>query len=62
MIMENKTSKSQLEVWEWKEKAYDQIKDLPLAEQIDFIQKQTKELVEMIKKINGRSYNQNNFL
>jgi hypothetical protein len=48
--MEAKISKAQLEVWEWKEKAYEEIKHLPTSEQINFIHEQTKELVEKIKK------------
>ena len=47
--MKTKISKAQLEVWEWKEKAYELIKDLPKDKQIDFILSQTKEIVERIK-------------
>ncbi len=48
--MENKISKAHLEVWEWKEKAYQEMKHLSTREQINFIHEQTKELVERIKK------------
>ncbi|MDQ3847235.1 MAG: hypothetical protein M3342_24950 [Bacteroidota bacterium] len=48
--MKNDVSKAQREVWEWKEKAYEQIKNLPAGEQIKFIQEQTKHLVERIKR------------
>lgn len=48
--METKISKAQLEVWEWKEKAYQEIKDLPKAEQLKYILSQTKETVEMLKE------------
>ena len=55
--MESKISKAQLEVWEWKEKAYEEIKHLSTREQINLIHTQTKELVERIrrkkKKIRG---------
>lgn len=47
--MTAKISKAQLEVWEWKEKAYFLIKELPKEEQIKFILRQTKETVERIK-------------
>ncbi len=47
--METKISKAQLEVWEWKEKAYQEIKDLPKAEQLKYILSQTKETVENAK-------------
>ncbi len=48
--METKISKAQLEVWEWKEKAYEEMKHLSTAEQMSLIHEQTKELVEIIKK------------
>lgn len=48
--METKISKAQLEVWEWKEKAYQEIKDLPKTEQLKYILSQTKETVEMLKE------------
>ena len=48
--MEHKTSKAQLEVWEWKEKAYEQIKDMPLKKALEFILKSTGDIVAQIKK------------
>ena len=48
--MEHKVSKAQLEVWEWKEAAYQQIKDVPYGQRIQFIINQTKDIVEEIKK------------
>jgi hypothetical protein len=48
--MEAKTSKAQLEVWDWKEKAYQEMKHLSTPEQINYIRMQTKALVEKIKK------------
>jgi hypothetical protein len=51
--MKHKTehiSKAQLEVWEWKQKAYEQIKDMPLDKGIEFIMQQTRELANEISK------------
>ncbi|MCU0445316.1 MAG: hypothetical protein MUE85_10395 [Microscillaceae bacterium] len=48
--MKNKESKAQLEVWEWKEKAYEQVKHLPVGKRITFILEQTKATVEQIKQ------------
>ena len=48
--MENKVSKAQLEVWEWKEKAYEEMKHLSTRDQMQLIHEQTKKLVERIKK------------
>ena len=42
-------SKAQLEVWEWKEKAYEEMKHLTTNEQMKLIHEQTKELVERIR-------------
>lgn len=44
--MELKISKAQLEVWQWKEKAYEEIKDLPLEERIPYIQKKAKAVLD----------------
>jgi len=48
--MENKVSKAQLEVWEWKEKAYEEMKHSSTRDQMQLIHGQTKKLVERIKK------------
>lgn len=48
--MEAKVSKAQLEVWEWKEKAYAQIKDMPLEKAIEFIIQQAKPVAEELDK------------
>jgi len=47
--METKTSKAQLEVWEWKDKAYEEIKHMSQDERIAFIRKETEALVTRIK-------------
>lgn len=46
--MEVKISKAQLAVWEWKEKAYEEVKHLPIAEQMRLIHEQTKKTVAQI--------------
>ena len=48
--MKHKISKAQQDVWEWKEKAYEQIKDMPLKKAMEFILKNTRDIVEQIKK------------
>lgn len=48
--MESKTSNALLEVWGWKEKAYQQIKEMPLDKAIEFIIHQTKSTAETLKK------------
>ncbi len=48
--MKTKISKAQVEVWEWKEKAYDEMKHLSTLEQLRVIHEQTKQLAEQIIK------------
>ena len=43
--MKAKISKSQLEVWEWKENAYNEIKDMPKDKRIDYIIKNTEKII-----------------
>lgn len=46
--METKTSKAQLSVWHWKEKAYEEVKHLPIMEQLQVIHERTKDTIEQI--------------
>ncbi len=47
--METKISKSQLDVWEWKEKAYQSVEHLPnIMEQLAMIHKRTNDTIEKI--------------
>lgn len=46
--MEIKISTAQLSVWDWKEKAYEEIKHLPIMEQLRIIHENTKQTVEQI--------------
>lgn len=48
--MNSKISKAQLEVWQWKERAYEEIKHLSTREQLCYIHEQTKALVEKFKR------------
>jgi hypothetical protein len=46
--METKVSKAQISVWEWKEKAYEEIKHLPILEQMRIIHERTKQTIAQI--------------
>ncbi|MBU6340979.1 MAG: hypothetical protein KGS48_05750 [Bacteroidetes bacterium] len=46
--MEIKVSKAQISVWEWKDKAYEEIKHLPILEQMRIIQERTKQTIAQI--------------
>ncbi len=48
--MEPKVSKAQLEVWEWKEAAYQQIKDVPYNQRVQFLIHQAKDVIVELKK------------
>ena len=48
--METKTSNAQIEVWEWKERVYNEIKNLPESERISYILKKVKQTVELLKQ------------
>ncbi len=48
--METNISKAQLEVWEWKNRLYEEIKDLPENEQLKYIINKVKKTVEEIKR------------
>ncbi len=46
--MEVKISKAQLSVWEWKDKAYEEIKHLSILEQMNIIHERTKQTIAQI--------------
>lgn len=41
-------SKAQKEVWEWKDKLYEELKNIPESERIVYLQKKAKEAVEKL--------------
>ena len=60
--MKTKISKSQLEVWEWKEKLYEEIKNIEKNKRISFLINKSKETVNNVlkeKKIYYRNLNDN---
>lgn len=46
--METKLSLAQLSVWEWKDKAYEDIKHLPILEQMRVIHERTQQTIAQI--------------
>ena len=48
--MEAKISNAQLEVWEWKNNLYEEIKDIPRFKKLKYIKKKVSILIEQIKK------------
>ncbi|MEO8513334.1 MAG: hypothetical protein ABI543_07230 [Ignavibacteria bacterium] len=43
-------SKAQIEVWDWKDSLYEEIKDIPDSQKIDYIHKKTAKTIERFKK------------
>ena len=50
--MKTKESKAQIEVWEWKEKGYESVKNLPLKEQIRTILERNQNAIEVLSRKN----------
>jgi len=48
--MEAKISQAQIDVWEWKENLYNEIKNIPRLKKIKYIKAKVHSLVEQIKK------------
>ena len=48
--MEPNIPKAQRDTWEWKEKAYEAVKDLPIEEQLAEIHRQTAATVAHIRQ------------
>ena len=48
--MEHKISKAQLEVWDWKEKAYEKIRHLSKKERMETIMQNTAATIQKIKE------------
>jgi hypothetical protein len=44
-----KISQAQLDSWEWKEKAYESIKHLPVGERVKFIMERARATVEALQ-------------
>ena len=48
--MENKESKSQLEIWEAKEKLYQELKNVPVGKRVELLQEKAKTAMEKFFK------------
>jgi predicted nuclease with TOPRIM domain len=48
--MEHKVSKAQLEVWDWKEKAYEKMKLFSKKERVQAVINSTKDAINKIRK------------
>ncbi|MCU0446876.1 MAG: hypothetical protein MUE85_18405 [Microscillaceae bacterium] len=55
-IENNQISKAQMEVWEWKEKAYQQIANLPDEDQIPYIRQKVQEKIALIKSLQAQKH------
>jgi hypothetical protein len=46
--MESNVSKSQIEVWEWKDSLYEDLKDIPKDQRLKFIKEKVKKTLEQL--------------
>ena len=46
--MEAKVSKSQVEVWEWKDSLYENLKDIPKDQRLKFIKEKVRKTIEQL--------------
>lgn len=49
MINDKKVSKAQLEVWEWKDKLYNEVKNMNSKEALKYLVKKSEKTVESLK-------------
>ena len=48
--MKTKVSKAQIEVWDWKENLYEELKDIPKLERLNYIKSKVNETIRSLKK------------
>jgi len=48
--METKVSKAQIEVWEWKEALYEELRNIPKLERLNYIKDKVNETIKAIYK------------
>jgi hypothetical protein len=48
--MKTKVSKAQIEVWDWKETLYEELKDIPKLERLNYIKSKVNETIRTLKK------------
>jgi vacuolar-type H+-ATPase subunit E/Vma4 len=53
--METKVSKSQIEVWEWKESLFEDLKNIPKDERLKFIKKKVKKTIDKLNQFHSTS-------
>ena len=54
--MESKVSKSQLEVWEWKESLFEELKNIPKDQRLKFIKEKTRKTIEGFNQPTSHSH------
>jgi len=48
--METKISKAQIEVWDWKDSLFEELKNIPKLERLNYIKGKVKNTIEKINK------------
>lgn len=55
-MIKNNISKAQIEVWEWKESLYEELKNIPENKRLDYIHRKTKHTVDKLKRSIKKNY------
>ena len=54
--MESKVSKAQIEVWEWKDSLFEELKNIPKEQRLKFIREKVKKTIEQISHPTEKPY------
>ena len=54
--METKVSKSQIEVWEWKEYLFEELKNIPKDKRLKFIKEKVKKTIEKLNQFHSTTH------
>jgi hypothetical protein len=52
--METKISKAQIEVWDWKESLYEELRNIPKSERLNYIRQKVSNTINKIKRKKAR--------
>ncbi|MEI8006967.1 MAG: hypothetical protein WCI48_12235 [Bacteroidota bacterium] len=49
-------SKSQIEVWEWKESLFEDLKNIPIDKRLKFIKEKVKDTIEKLNQLSSKTH------
>jgi len=54
--MESKVSKSQIEVWEWKDALFEDLKSIPKDQRLKFIKEKARKMIKNLNQLSSKSH------